>query len=387
MTLRPLFPPAAPDAAPWLIVAVTGRALAASAVRGGYASVVLDFFADRDTRAHAQATRVVALPHALRMDVRALRAAIRELTPAGGWMGVVPGAGFEARPALLDLLAGCAPLYGNPADVVARIKDPARFTSLLDGLGLPHPEVSLAPLADPRGWLEKRTGGAGGVDIRPATRRLPRGAYLQRWCEGRALSATFLANGQRALILGFNQQWTEGTPDRPYLYGGAVSGLQLPATLEAALAGALDALVRATGVVGLGSLDFLQEGNAWWILELNPRPTATMELHDPGFPRGLFHAHLRACAGELPATPPAPSVARAHAIVSAPAPWRVGLGFEFPAWCHDLPMSGTALAPGMPVCTVTAEAPSPEEAAALARARRAGLLAAIHADLGSAVGA
>ncbi len=166
-----------------------------------------------------------------------------------------------------------------------------------------------------------------------------------------------------------------------------MSGLQLPAALEAELAGALDALVRATGVVGLGSLDFLQEGNAWWILELNPRPTATMELHDPGFPRGLFDAHLRACAGELPAISPAPSPARAHAIVSAPAPWRVGEGFGFPAWCHDLPMSGTALAPGMPVCTVTAEAPSPEEAAALARARRAGLLAAIQADLGSAVGA
>ncbi len=387
MTLRPRFPPAAPAAAPCLIVAVTGRALAASAARGGYASVVLDFFADRDTRAHAQATRVVALPHALRLDARALRAAIRELTPADGWMGVVPGAGFEARPALLDLLAGCAPLYGNPADVVARVKDPARFTSLLDGLGLPHPEVSLAPAADPRGWLEKRTGGAGGVHIRPATRRLPRGAYLQRWCEGRALSATFLANGQRALILGFNEQWTEGTPERPYLYGGAVSGLQLPATFGAELAGALDALVRATGVVGLGSLDFLREGNAWWILELNPRPTATMELHDPGFPRGLFDAHLRACAGELPPIPPAPSGARAHAIVLAPAPWRVGEGFGFPAWCHDLPMSGTAFAPGMPVCTVTAEAPGPEEAAALVRARRAGLLAAIQADLGSAVGA
>lgn len=384
MTPRPVLPPAD---APWLIVAVTGRALAASALRGGYQPVVLDFFADRDTRALAQATRVVARPSALRIDARALRTALRDLTPAGGWAGVVPGAGFEARPALLHLLADCAPLYGNPAEVVAQAKDPARFTRLLDELGLPHPEVRLAPVADVRGWLEKRVGGAGGTHIRPATRRLPRDAYLQRRREGRALSATFLADGHRAVILGFNEQWTAGTPARPFLYGGAVSGAQLPLARANEVAAALDAIVRASGVVGLGSLDFLEAEGAWWILELNPRPTATMELHDPGFPRGLFDAHLRACAGELPATLPARSPARAHAIVTAPAAWRVGEGFAFPAWCHDVPVSGTEVLPGMPVCTVGAEAEGPAEAAALARARRAGLLAAIHADLGTAVGA
>ncbi len=57
---------------PFLVVAVTGRALAASAARGGHRVAVLDCFADRDTRELAAGCRSVVSPRALRLDSRAL---------------------------------------------------------------------------------------------------------------------------------------------------------------------------------------------------------------------------------------------------------------------------------------------------------------------------
>src|SRR2546430_14721110 len=97
---------------PFLIAAVTGRALAASAARSGVPVVVLDCFADRDTRGLARPCRSVAARQGLRFDARALLAAAAEPAPWGRCAGLGCGSGFEGptgfparaprrRPALL----------------------------------------------------------------------------------------------------------------------------------------------------------------------------------------------------------------------------------------------------------------------------------------------
>jgi predicted ATP-grasp superfamily ATP-dependent carboligase len=188
---------------------------------------------------------------------------------------------------------------------------------------------------------------------------------------GRACSALFLADGRRACILGFNEQWqSSARPGLPYLYGGAVGQIPLPPVVEADLRGHLDALVSAVRLVGLNGIDFLLHDESWSVLEVNPRPTATMELYDPDYDRGLFDAHLRACEGELPARVAPARAARASAIVHAAHAWQMRDGLEFPAWCHDIPRTGTRFAPGDPVCTVLAEGRDAAGAAALVRERR-----------------
>jgi predicted ATP-grasp superfamily ATP-dependent carboligase len=122
--------------------------------------------------------------------------------------------------------------------------------------------------------------------------------------------------------------------------------------------------------LGLNGLDFLLDGERWSALELNPRPTATMELYDLDYQHGLFHQHIEACRGSLPVAAASPRAARAQAIVYAPAAWIVTPRFEFPEWCADIPVAGTSLAPVDPVCTVHAEAPTPDRAAALVEERR-----------------
>jgi predicted ATP-grasp superfamily ATP-dependent carboligase len=355
---------------PCLIVAVSGRALAASALRGGRRAAVLDCFADRDTRSLASACRSVVSSRGIRFDENALLRAARALAPPPA--ALVYGSGFEGRAGLLARLARGRQLYGNAPEVVERVRDPARFFPLLDRLGIASPEVRLDRPGRADGWLVKRPGGAGGAHVRhAAASRRPADAYYQRFEPGRTLSVLFLADGERALILGANRQWTAAARlDRPFLYGGAVGGVSLPRAVDRDIHRRLDALVAATGLVGLNGLDFILQGNRWLALELNPRPTATMELYDPDYPRGLFGWHLRACRGRLPAGPAAPRARRAHAVVFAAAPGRAA-GLKFPGWCRDVPMPGVRFGRGDPLCTIHAVARTGVDALALLRRRHA----------------
>jgi predicted ATP-grasp superfamily ATP-dependent carboligase len=361
---------------PLLVVAVTGRALAASAARGGYRVVVLDLFADRDTAAVAGDCRSVASRHGLRFDRGALLRAAAAMAPSAG---LVYGSGFEGRPGLLARLARGRALYGNAPETLAAVRDPVRFFPLLDRLGLDHPEVRLSPPRGTAGWLVKRPGGAGGTQVAPAGARPARaGDYYQRLATGPTLSATFLADGRRACLLGINRQWTAARPGLPFLYGGAVGGVRLPSRLRAEIEAGLDAVVETTGLVGLNGLDFVLAEREWLVLELNPRPTATFELYDPDYPRGLFHRHLRACRGELPPRAARPRAVRAHAVVHAPAGGR-DAGLPYPTWCRDLPLPGTCFRPGDPVCTVHASAVNAERALALLRRRHRTMVRALGA--------
>ncbi len=355
----------------FLVAAVTGRALAASAVRGGHRVVVLDCFADRDTRTLAQACRSVVAPRRLALDSHTLLAQAGALAPPARCAGLVYGSGFEGRTRLLSRLAAGRHLFGNPPTVVAAVKDPHRIFPTFDRVGIGHPQVRLHPPRALRGWLVKEPGSAGGSRVRMAAPGpVPRRAYYQRFEMGRRLSALFLADGRRACVLGFNEQWTASVrPGLPFLYGGAVGGVSLPSAAEDDIRARLDALVELTGLVGLNGLDLLLRGEKWAALEVNPRPTATMDLYDPDYPEGLFDWHLRACQGELPLRAARPRASRAHAVVYAPAFGRVRESFSPPEWCRDVPHAGTVLAAGAPLCTVHAAAADTERALALLRRR------------------
>jgi predicted ATP-grasp superfamily ATP-dependent carboligase len=256
--------------------------------------------------------------------------------------------------------------------VLSTVRSPHSFFPLLDRLGIRHPEVRYTAPSDLAGWLVKEPGGAGGTRVRPAGRgRVRSTTYFQRHMPGQVCSVLFLANGRQAFVVGFNQQWTSDShPALPFLYGGAVGHASLPAGVERAIRDRVDALAAATGLVGLNGIDFLLDGESWSVLELNPRPTATMELYDPDYERGLLEWHLRACSGELPGSVPASRLSRASTIVHAARPWQVAAAFEFPGWCRDLPPPGTRFASGDPVCTVHAEADTPEAAVSLVRDRQ-----------------
>jgi predicted ATP-grasp superfamily ATP-dependent carboligase len=363
---------ARPDDPPGVLIAAqSGRALAAAARRAGYVPLVADLFGDLDTRELAGAVAVVPGDLARGFERAGLLAALDRLAAGRAPVGLVVGSGFERRPALLRALAGHG-LLGNAAATVARLKDPFAFAALCRDCDVPHPPVALVP--GEGAWLRKRAGGAGGGHVRPAAGRAVRPPhYLQRAVAGTPVSALFLADGRRSLTLGFSEQWCAPAPRRPYRYGGAVRPAALAPATQQALREATDRLARAAGLVGLNSADFRVRPDGFDLLEINPRPGATLDLFADA--AGLFQWHLDACRGRLPAGPPGFAGAAAAAVVYAPRPLVLPDDFAWPAWTADRQPPGLPVPLQAPLCSVLATAADAAAARALVEHRAACILA------------
>jgi predicted ATP-grasp superfamily ATP-dependent carboligase len=190
----------------------------------------------------------------------------------------------------------------------------------------------------------------------------------------------FLANGRRAVVLGFSTQWSSPTRARPFRYGGAVQPAALASRTADPLAQAVERLTQAIPLIGLNSADFLVDRDEFRLLEINPRPGATLDIFEPAA-GSLFALHIAACEGELSAAPPRMDGARAAAIVYAERAIASFPALRWPDWTADRPRPGTAIKIGEPLCTVSATASTATAAKALANERLALVLAWTHARM------
>jgi uncharacterized protein len=359
-----------------LIAAISGRALAASARRGGYVPLVADFFGDEDTRALAERHVRLDTTIARGMIADELFAALETLAATQRPVGTVCGTGFEDRPELLARVGERWGLLGNSTETVARVKGPLAFAALCSECDILHPQTSLRPPADPRGWLAKRRGGAGGTHITPVSDSKDNGGadYFQRRVDGTPVSALILADGRRGMVLGFSAQWSAPSPLHPFRYGGAVRPAVLTPKMAEAMTGAVERLIAAVPLVGLNSADFLVDGDVFWLLEINPRPGATLDIFEPA-DNSLFALHVDAIRGSLPERVPLPSGAAASATVYTPFEIPSMPVIDWPEWAADRQNAGTNVGAGEPVCTVLARASDPSAAKALAEQRVAVIVA------------
>jgi uncharacterized protein len=352
-----------------LIAAISGRALAQSAQRGGYRPLVVDFFGDQDTLQVARDHVRLTGSFASGIAENALSAALEALVDRHRPIGIVCGSGFEDRPQLLSGIAARWQLFGNGAEVVSKVKRPESFFAICATLAIPFPEFSPTKPSDPTGWLAKRIGGAGGSHIRPASQPASSTVYYQRKVCGTPVSLLFLADGARATVIGFSTQWVLATASKPYRYGGAVQPARLAPDIAASLTSAVDRLVAATSLIGLNSADFYVDGERFWLLDVNPRPGATLDIFEP--PEGsLFALHMAACAGNLAAAPRYPAGAKAAAIVYAEDDLPSIPAVDWPDWTADRPQPGITVKAGEPICTVYACDDVAAGARALADERR-----------------
>jgi predicted ATP-grasp superfamily ATP-dependent carboligase len=341
-----------------LIVAVSGRALACAARRAGFTPLVADFFADADTQQLAHTWhRLSDLKRGMRwQNLGPALDALAKQAPSPV-LGVIHGAGFEDRPQLLTRIAARWPVLGNDAAKVARLKAPESFFVTLDRLGIPHPKtMTRRPVKDAR-WLAKRRGGAGGSHVRPS--RLGEhgpDVYYQKRAEGTAVSALFVANGEDARVLGFSEQWTSPTRRSPWRYGGAVRPALLSASAKSKMTEAAERTARAFKLKGLGSADFLLSETGPLLLEINPRPGATLDIFDSDSVP-LLRIHLDAIMqGKLPRRGLGFDDAMASAIVYAPQAVTVPTRMTWPGWAADRPKPRDRIDKSRPICTVCARA-------------------------------
>ncbi|WP_454817064.1 ATP-grasp domain-containing protein [Labrys neptuniae] len=338
-----------------LIAAQSGRGLAAAARRAGYRPLVVDLFGDSDTRTLAAGYRQVRGRFGVGVAGAAVLDALEELAlaSADSPFGVVLGSGFEASPALIQAIDERFGLIGASAQTVAQLKNPAGFARMLAELGIGHPQIRLEPVASSVGWLSKRRGGSGGGHIRKArVNRLAPGNYLQRAVEGEPVSIAFLADGRQARTVALTRQWPSPGRGAGWRYGGAIEPGG-PAAVDREIEVAIGRVVAATGLRGLASADLLVAPDRWWLLEINPRPGATLDCLDRR-PTPLFERHCRASMGELGEAEAPPEEAAGTMIVYADSTIAEVPDVAWPAFVMDRPERGSAIRAGAPICTVAA---------------------------------
>ena len=365
-----------------LITGVSTRAAAESAALAGFEVTALDAFGDLDQHPSVRALSLRRDFGARFSAGAAARAARTVECDAVAYLS-----SFENHPAAVRTLAAGRTLWGNPPEVLRRVRDPLLVARVFRRRGLATPAVRLARDAavrdedaltdgERRGWLAKPRASGGGHGIAPAPAAPMaaagprRGWYLQERIDGTPASVVFVAAGESAVPLGISRQLV-GEPAfgaEGYRYCGSILAAADDAQLghDRALLSGARALVAAVaeelGVVGVNGIDFIARGGVPYPIEVNPRYSASMELVERAYGVSVFGLHANACgAGVLPAfdLTRARVGARAvgKAIVFARHDAVAGNTREWlgDSTVRDVPWPGERILRGRPVCTVFAE--------------------------------
>jgi predicted ATP-grasp superfamily ATP-dependent carboligase len=348
--------------------------LADLAIRDRQRVVAFDLFGDLDLR--RSASRVVTRGRLTSL----VDAAVAEAPGA-----VVYGASFENHPALVARLGERHALLGNPPGTLRAVRDPVQLGAALGDLPYPRTTVTLPSSGR---WLRKPLRGGGGIRVREwRGGALPAGTFLQERIDGVACSAAAVGDGKDAVVLGLTEQLVgqRAFGVRGHRWCGNLVPPRMPAGELMIQARAIcSCLAGAFALRGLFGVDLVWDGERAWMVEVNPRPTASLEAI-----RGVnaFGAHLQACAGKLPRVEAACSGAAGKAVLFATEDVAVG---DSERWLErgvrDVPHPGERIAAGRPICTVVAQAATPEDALAQLEEQAARLRAELAPRVGVATG-
>lgn len=322
----------------------------------GYEAHAIDLFGDEDTRAAARATTALTPNRHFDFCAEELLGAIAAQQALRGPMPVICGSAFECAPAPLDELARHYQLLGCTAEVYRRLRVLPDLFDALRRDGIATPRTHWHAPARAQGWLRKRVGGSGGYHVAPAqgVARVSRGHYFQQRAGGTSRSALFIANGRECRFYGCAEHLRWHT-NPGFRYEGARRVVRVPVGLRHRLERIGAILTARLGLRGCFGIDFLLHHDSEPVLvDINPRPTATLELYPER--HRMFAAHLAACTDQtLLYSSPQDSTHRAHLVLYADAPWHVIKGLLWPDWIADRPPAGTVIPRGAPLCTLQAE--------------------------------
>jgi predicted ATP-grasp superfamily ATP-dependent carboligase len=350
-----------------LIFGASTRAAAFSALRAGLRPWCADLFADADleTRCSVLRLRGRGFPHDY-LDLVG-----REI--AGPWM--YTGA-LENHAALVNLMAGGRTLWGNSGDALRGARSPRVVANLLAGSGLPSPRTFLRPdrRCEQGRWLVKPLHSAGGAHIRfwnsaAARAKVRRAVYWQEYIEGEPCAAVYVGDGRQARLLGVTRQligesWLHAAP---FHYGGSVGPLDLALPTRSHFDRLGAVLAARCGLRGLFGVDCQLREGVPWTVEINPRYSASVEVHEYAtgirslrWHRGVFDG--RPSLDTMPAIPSPFGVigkailfARESLCFPQDGPWLKTLRHpcsveELPAFA-DVPHAGETIDAGRPVLT------------------------------------
>ena len=321
--------------------------------------IAFDLFGDLDLHA----ARVVKRPSLTAL----VDAAVAEAPGA-----VVYGASFENHPGLVDRLAERHRLLGNPAATLRAVRDPVRLGAALGDL--PYPRTTVEAPSSGR-WLRKPLRGGGGTRVREwRGGTLPAGTFLQQRIDGVPCSAAAIGDGKDAVVLGLSEQLV-GRREfgvRGHRWCGNLVPPRAPVSRDQAQA-ICSRLAAAFGLRGLFGVDFIWDGERAWTVEVNPRPTASLETIEAAYGVRVF---------EPPGIVADPVRAAGKAVLFATENVVIGDSVRWlERGMRDVPHPGERIAAGRPICTITTTAATPQDALAGLEEQAARLRAELRVEV------
>jgi uncharacterized protein len=375
-----------------LVVGGSVRFLASSCWRAGWDAHAADRFGDADLRAIAASYR--PLP--------AILEAAGDPFPELAGVPFLFTGGLENAPDFLERLAGSRPsAAASPASVRA-VRDLSRLADEAARVGLRIPETHATPCGLPvdGSFLVKPWASVGGQGIARwhGGAEPDRPSLWQRVHPGTPHGVSLvLAESQPPQLLGVcrSLRCLAATAAPGCAYAGSVT-VPPPAWVDSiiTLAGRLASQHGLRGAVGIDCIE--DASGRVVVLEVNPRPTASMELHERTQGLCIASSHLAACGIHPPSLSPQkkPAVAAAsskailyarEAMAITPQVGAVLAGLAA-AWSPqqdvaaiaDLPSADSQIAAGSPLVTVFADGPSSDAAEGLLEQRLDQLRAALR---------
>ncbi len=334
-----------------LVIANSGRMLASFLHDAGFDVVVIDCFADLDMRKVA-----CDFIHVTSLALEKITGPVEILLKRHSLMFAVYGSGLEKHCDSVHFLEKKLIILGNKSVTFSAVQDTRNFFLKLGTLAIDYPEVLFQPPLETAGWLCKPLQGEGGGEVRRyrVNQTDVRRFYWQRYIEGKPMSVLFLADRAGGVhVVGFQHQLTAaGNTGTEFFFAGVVTAPDLPDSLRSQVISWVIKLTECYQLTGLNSLDFIVSHQQCFVLEINARPTASLQLYNADVIRG----HIASCQGKVTMEIAPNKGVRAYKIIYARFRQIVNIGIKWPDWVTDRPEPGSIIGHGRPICSIIARA-------------------------------
>ncbi|UCE15261.1 MAG: ATP-grasp domain-containing protein [Candidatus Bathyarchaeota archaeon] len=383
-----------------LVIGLDVVSLASSARKAGYQVHAVDYFGDQDLKRLCCKTRSIIEQRAgencgqldINFSAEALLQLTKDLLKSSEIEAMLLSSSLEDSPKVLFALNELIPVIGNPPDIIQKVRNKAHFFRELERQGIPHPETATAENFEETRKKSENIGfpvvvkpskGFGGAGVREAynvqeLKQAFRNATLvdnkvlvQERVSGTAASASLISSTDKAVVLTLNEQllgMREVGQQEPFGYCGNVVPLSLMAAVTDACKSVVEKVVLHFGLVGSNGVDLvISEEGVPYVIEVNPRFQGTLECVERVLRTNIVKAHVEACAqGILPTVLKKPSIFCVRLILFAPQR-SITPDLSIFQEASDIPLPGTIVEEGEPVCSIVVEGTSRDSSLMKAR--------------------
>jgi len=215
--------------------------------------------------------------------------------------------GMENKPELVDRLIQLGARCGANGDALAELRSCENWKRWAEASKIAwpttfgpfdsaSPEIATLNTNDQQKdtWLIKPAQGAGGIHVRPLSNHHSFEAtdagqskssqwLVQQYIEGKSIGVSYCSDRVGTQVVGIARgiDARELEAPLPFIYRGNIAAIAVTQQVEERLRAFGDYVAKQTGLLGLWQADFqLDSEGKLWLLEINPRWSASMELHE-----------------------------------------------------------------------------------------------------------